>query len=160
MALVTILTLLLAVSGDGINSGAEYLDVETVRIPVQVDQAGTSTFFAVSANDDVAIAAVRFCSTHLPGTDQKECAQQLVSQISIMKGLRDEAQQALPGISFVVRSPSGAELRFVHEEGANPAVEAQSFCRVHYESVPNGKCVEAMLKNMQRAFMEVQSADT
>ena len=79
MALVTILTLLLAVSGDGINSDAEYLDVETVRIPVQVDQAGTSIFFAVSANDDVAIAAVRFCSTHLPGTDQEECARRSVS---------------------------------------------------------------------------------
>ena len=158
MALVTILTLLLAVSGDGINSDDH--DVETVRIPVQVDQAGTSIFFAVSAYDDVAIAAVRFCSAHLPGTDQEECAQQLVSQISIMRGLRDEAQQALPSISFVVRSPTGEELRFVHEEGANPAVEAQSFCREHYESVPSGKCVEAMLENMQRAFVEVQSADT
>lgn len=157
---LTFTTMLLAVSGNGINSDAEYLDVETVRIPVQVDQAGTSIYFAVSANDDVAIAAVRFCSTHLPATDQEECAQQLVSQVSIMNGLRDEAQQALPGISFVVRSPTGAELRFVHKEGANPNVEAQSFCRVHYKSVPSGECVEAMLKNMQRAFVEVQSADT
>ena len=127
---------------------------DDLRIPIQVDQSGKSIYFVTNEASDVELEAARFCRAHLSGMDEHECTQQLVTQASTLRGVREEAQQSLPGLSFTVRNPKGQELTFVHEQGANPADEAAAFCSEHFRGVPTPQCVEAMLKNAQMALQE------
>ena len=131
---------------------------DTIKIPIQVDQRGTTIPFVTNAGDDVLQEAALFCSKHLSGTDLKECTQQLAAQVSTVRGLRTEAQASLPGLSFTVRNHEGKEVRFSHEQGANPAVEAEAFCELHFSGVPLHDCVEAMLKNAEMALKEAAGA--
>ena len=129
---------------------------DTIRIPVQVDQQGSTVAFVTDGNGDVQQEAANFCSRHLSGTDQAECTSMLMQQVATMQKLRLEAQESLPGISFTVQTPEGQQRRFTHEEGANPAEEADAFCELHFSKVPRSDCVEAMLKNAQTALDEAQ----
>ena len=92
----------------------------------------------------------------------QECAQNLVAEATAMrKKAADErlaAQNDLPGLSFTVRNQAGDELRFTHEEGANPADEARAFCAEHFEAVPPSACVEQMLRSAQRSLEEATVA--
>ena len=127
---------------------------DSIKIPVQVDQAGKSIYFVTDATSDVAAEAARFCRAHLPGTELTECADKLAMQVETVRQLRLENQQALPGLSFTVRNPDGELLQFVHEEGANPLDEASEFCRLHFARVSEDECVQAMLQNAQKALEE------
>ena len=133
-----------------------------LKIPVQVDQAGKMMYFVVEEDSNLYAEAVRFCAAHLPSLDAAECVQNLVTEVTAMrektKGERVAAQNSLPGLSFSVRNHAGEELRFTHEEGANPASEARAFCALHFESVPESACVESMLQSAQRALEEATIA--
>lgn len=133
---------------------------DTIKLPVQVDQQGTTIPFVTDADDDVLLEAKNFCTKHLSGVpDLEECAQSLAAQVKTVRDLRVEAQNSLPGLSFNVRNDAGEEVRFSHEEGANPAEEAEAFCIVHYSAVPLNDCVQAMLQNAQMALEEAQKAN-
>ena len=69
--------------------------------------------------------------------------------------MRTEAQDSLPGLSFTVRNDAGDEVRFSHEEGTNPAEEAELFCELHFSAVPLHDCVQAMLQNAEAALQDV-----
>tara|TARA_B110001452_G_C14926527_1_gene323995 strand:- start:51 stop:533 length:483 start_codon:yes stop_codon:yes gene_type:complete len=128
---------------------------DTIKLPVQVDQQGATIPFVTDAGDDVLLEAKRFCAKHMSGMpDQEECAATLAAQVDTVRDLRTAAQDSLPGLSFTVRNDAGEEVRFSHEEGANPAVEAEAFCELHYSAVPLNDCVQAMLQNAQRALEE------
>merc|ERR1711968_313146 len=128
-----------------------------LKIPVTVDQQGKSIYFVTDEDSDVLAEANRFCSAHLPTVDADECAANLYSQVAILRKERAEAQFALPGLTFTVNNANGETVRFVHEEGANPADEARAFCQEHFPSAPESDCVEAMLQNAKRALDEIQS---
>ena len=130
---------------------------DAVKIPVQVDQAGKTIYFVTDADSNVPLEAVRFCATHLPTVTSEECANNLVEQVTTVRSLRAEAQQQLPGISFTLKNSQGESLRFVHEEGADPAEEARTFCEAHFDAVPQSDCVEHMLKSAARALDEINA---
>lgn len=132
---------------------------DSIKIPVQVDQVGKSIYFVTDASSNVAAEAARFCRAHLPATELSECAEQLVAQVETVRQLRLETQQNLPGLSLSVRSPEGEELRFVHEEGANPLEEAEDFCRRHFARVSVSKCIQAMMRNAQMALEEARKKE-
>lgn len=66
------------------------------------------------------------------------------------------ACRTLPGLTFTVTDPHGEQVRFVHEEGQNPADESRDFCQNNFPEAPETECVEAMLANAQKALEEVQ----
>lgn len=135
---------------------------QTLKVPVQVDQSGKMMYFVVEDHSNIYAAAVRFCAAHLPSLDAAECVQNLVAEVTAIQekaaSEREAAQSSLPGLSFSVQNEAGEELRFTHEEGANPADEAREFCALHFESVPESACVESMLQSAQRALEEAAVA--
>lgn len=128
---------------------------DTIKIPIEVDQKGKSIYFVTDADSNVLQEAVQFCMAHLPGMPQEDCASKLVEQVATVRSLREEAQAKIPGITFTVRDLQGQEHRFVHDEGANPRHEARAFCQLHFATVSEPECVEAMLSNAQKALEEV-----
>lgn len=131
---------------------------DVLKIPVTVDQAGKSIYFVTDASSDVAAEAARFCRAHLPTLEVADCAEELEKQVQTVRTLRRDAQLTLPGISFSVRSPeSGEELRFVHEEGADPVAEATEFCKLHFPNISEKECIPTMLRNAQEALDEVEA---
>ena len=137
---------------------------DTIRIPLK--PGSTTVAFVVDGQADVHQEAATFCSTHLSGAAQDECASTLVHQVSTRRRLRQESaggrKGGMPEISFDVRTPDGQERRFTHEEGSNPAQEAEAFCELHFSSnVPFLRrgafiesCVETMLEKAQKALNE------
>jgi len=127
---------------------------DTLRVPVQVDQSGKQIYFVVDGQSNVPMESAKFCSAHLPMVDPDECASQLSSKVAETRDSQFEAQNLLPGLSFSVRNHEGETIRFVHQEGVNPALEMRAFCAEHFEQVPEGECVEVMLRNAQMALEE------
>ena len=128
-----------------------------IKLPVQVDQQGKSIYFVTDADSDVAAEAVEFCRVHLPTVDTADCAANLEQQVKLLRHERAKAQSQLPGLTFTVNNEQGEELRFTHEEGADPAYEAKLFCLEHFGGVPEKDCVEHMLQNAKRALDEIQA---
>ena len=136
---------------------SEHPASDVIKLPVQVDQQGTTKYFATDASSDVYFEARKFCETHLHTINTEECVNNLVNQVTILHKERLEAMTALPGITFTVNDANGNTIRFVHEEGANPQDEARAFCLDHFANVPEHECIEAMLENAKRALEEIQA---
>lgn len=130
---------------------------DTIRIPIQVDQAGRTVDFASAADADVAAEAAAFCVEHLPMAPRDECATNLVEQVRILRGVRAKAAGTLPGLSFNVQDENGQQVKFTHVEGQNPAEEVHEFCEAHFPSIDSDSCAEAMLKNAQKALDEANA---
>ena len=126
-----------------------------IKIPVQVDQNGKQIFFTTNAESDVAAEARKFCSVHLPSVDMDECLPNLMEQVRIIREQREQAQKSLPGLSFTVNNARGETIKFIHEEGADAALEAKLFCAEHFPEAPERDCVEHMLKGAARALDEI-----
>lgn len=60
-------------------------------------------------------------------------------------------------MKFSVNDPSGQEIEFVHEEGANPRDESRHFCRLHFSQADEAECIEAMLSNAARALDDIKA---
>ena len=130
---------------------------DTIKLPVEVDQQGKTIYFVTDATSDVMAEAGTFCGAHLPNAPLAECVEKLVEQVATVRKLRHDATLSLPGITFTVNKANGVAVKFVHEEGANPADEAREFCQLHFPGADEGKCVEAMLQNAAKALDEVNA---
>ena len=135
-----------------------------ISIPVQVDQAGHTLDFVVDDSSDILLEAEHFCKTiaevwkksvYVDQHTQEQCEAHLIHSVKTQRDARQKAQDSLPGLSFTVTRGDGEQLRFVHEEGANPADEAAAFCAEHFAEVAQEACVESMLRNAQKAYEEV-----
>lgn len=136
---------------------SEHPAPDEVSVPVEVDQQGTTIQFTVAGDTDGYYEALEFCAAHLKTLDTDKCAHSLLNKVSILRKQRIEAIQELPGITFTVNDAKGNTLRFIHNEGANPANEAKAFCLDHFANVPERECVDAMMQNAKRALDEIQS---
>ena len=130
---------------------------QVIKLPVQVDQKGKQIYFVTNADSDVLEEALEFCHAHLPTVDAVSCAEQLESQVALLREERKKAAQRLPGLKFTVNNAAGETIQFIHEEGADPADEARHFCREHFEGVDESQCIEAMLENAKRALDEINA---
>ena len=128
-----------------------------IKLPIEVDQNGKTVDFETDDESDVELEAFAFCNKYLPKMPEFECIEKLVAQVETIRGERKKAMEALPGLPFTVNDPSGNIVRFVHEEGANPAVESRAFCAEHFPDADAIECVEAMLANAAKALDEVQA---
>lgn len=135
--------------------GAEAAD-GTIKLPVEVDQSGKSIYFVVNDHSDVVAEAERFCAAHLSASPRDDCVSKLAKEVYNIRKMREDAANSLPGITFTVNDPQGVSRRFVHEEGANPATEAATFCAEYFPQADESKCVEAMLQNAAKALDEVK----
>ena len=132
---------------------------DTIRLPVEVDQQGTTVPFVTDASSDLPTEAEKFCAAHLRLMPKAECIANLIEQVNAIRKVRTEAAMSLPGLTFTVNDPYGATQRFVHEEFADPAQESLEFCRQHFPDAEERACVEAMLANAQRALEEIRARD-
>jgi hypothetical protein len=141
-------------------SAAAAAPSEPIRIPIQVDQQGKTMYLVMHEDSDVDDEIARFCRAHLKGMDPQECHQSLLEQVNIVRGIRSDAQESLPGITFAVGTPSG-KAWFTHEQGANPRHEAYNFCMEHFAPADGSdnvdQCVDAMMQSAQRALEEAQA---
>ena len=135
--------------------GAEAAD-GTIKLPVEVDQSGKSIYFVVNDHSDVVAEAERFCAAHLSASPRDDCVSKLAKEVDNIREMREDAANSLPGITFTVNDPQGVSRRFVHEEGANPATEAATFCAEYFPQADESKCVEAILQNAAKALDEVK----
>ena len=104
--------------------------------------------------------AALFCEAHLHEAPEEfvACAQKLVEQVKQIRETRTKAMELLPGLSFTVSDEFGHQIKFVHEEGANPFDEAKAFCLEHFpHAKPLEKCVDTMLRNAGQALDDIKA---
>ncbi len=129
------------------------------RMPVEVAQDGTIVHYLYDPeHDDIAASVINFCQTHLPSMNIEECSKSLLHQVQKFEKLKEESREALPSITFSVQAGQD-KVRFAHVRGNDPAIEAASFCNLHFPESASTLCIDEMLKNMERALQEAQHPD-
>ena len=79
-----------------LSHGAE----DVIKIPVQIDQEGTTMDFVTDSDSDVYTEALRFCRRNVPIVPKfNECANKLLQQVEALRRERREAIDALPDIT-------------------------------------------------------------